>query len=232
MTPLLRVGAGLAGPELMGGLTTRLGFSPRDADDERSRQRLRDELAAAIGRSSRNMAWCQQVHGAGVRLVEGPGAQGEADALICASGQQVLLVSVADCCPVLVWDGGGPCIAVAHAGWRGLVAGVLGQTLQALAPFAPANSLRAWIGPSIGVAHFEVGEEVAAQFDAAFVRRGPGKPHVDLKAAAAAELARVGIPTRAIQVCPDDTYARADLYWSYRRDGGICGRHLGYLARI
>lgn len=233
MRPLSRIGYGLAGPELLGGLTTKIGFSPRGEDEQSSRHRLREELAKALGRKSSDMAWCTQVHGAGVLEVVAAGPQGEADALVSRSGEHLLVVGVADCCPVLLWDSSGPTIAVAHAGWRGLVAGVLTQTVSALARAScPAARLRVWIGPSIGVGHFEVGEEVAAQFDAAFVRRDRAKPHIDLKAAAAAQLVGAGLPPRAIQICPDDTFERQELYWSYRRDKGICGRHLGYLLRL
>jgi YfiH family protein len=232
MSPLLRIGSGLAGPTLFGGLTTRIGFSPRDGDEAASRRRLRDELAAALGRSSQDMAWCTQVHGARVLEVVSPGAQGEADALFSRTGTPLLLVSVADCCPILLWDGAGQATAVAHAGWRGLVAGVAAATVAALSRAgAPPQRLRCWLGPSIGVEHFEVGEEVAARFHPQFVRRDEAKPHVDLKAAAVAQLASAGVAPQNIEVCPDDTFGRSELYWSYRRDRGICGRHLGYLLR-
>jgi YfiH family protein len=178
------------------------------------------------------MAWSTQVHGAAVLVVDGPGPQGEADALVSRTGEHVLLVSVADCCPILLWDSAGQATAVAHAGWRGVVAGVLSQTVAALAGAGcPPQRIRAWIGPSIGVEHFEVGEEVAARFDPLFVRRDKTKPHVDLKAAAVAQLSGAGVVSRSIEVCPDDTYARSELYWSFRRDKGICGRHVGYIVR-
>jgi hypothetical protein len=186
-------------------------------------------------------AWCKQVHGATVLQVEHPGYQGEGDALISTSPALGLLVSVADCLPVLLWDPSGKGFAVAHAGWRGLVAKVLPATVEALSRLGVSpESLRAWIGPSICVQHFEVGEEVAALFPAEFVsrRREWQRPHLDLKAFARRQLHEAGLSaiegrgpgaSDSVTICPDCTHERAELYHSYRRDRGICGRHLAYL---
>lgn len=231
--PLLRVPAGLATGRWQGGCTTRIGFPSAQAGDD-SRRASREILARALGREAADFAWLKQMHGADVRIVEGRGLLGEADALLSNKPAAMLLISVADCCPVLLWQPRGKLFAAAHAGWRGLVAGVLPRTVETLVrEGAEPSSLRAWIGPSISVEHFEVGDEVAEQFDSRFVRPagdGRERPHVDLKAAARHELVEVGLEPEAIDVCPDCTYERADLYWSYRRDGGICGRLIAYLG--
>jgi hypothetical protein len=143
----------------------------------------------------------------------------------------VPLVSVADCCPVLLWDANSGVRAVAHAGWRGLVAGVLEATVEAMAQRgAQPAEIRAWIGPSIGPCCFEVGPEVAARFDPAAVQLRTPRPHVDLRVASRSALAASGLDPARVGVCVDCTACRIDLYWSYRRDGGICGRHLAFLT--
>ncbi len=240
LAPLLRTHPRWIEPDRRGGLSTRVGFPAADAGadgaEDPSRATSRQILARALGVDPGRMAWARQVHGRGVLEVNHPGLQGEADALVSGDPAHVLLVSVADCGPVLLADSGGPAFGVVHAGWRGTVGGILEAAVDALAGLgAPAARLRAWIGPCIGPDHFEVGEEVAAAFAPAHVRaaRPPDRlrPHVDLPAEIAARLVAAGLPPQAIDRCGDCTYTRADLYWSYRRDGGICGRHLGYLTR-
>ena len=238
--PLLRVDPWLIGPQVRGGLTTRVGFPSAgvgpDEDDQARRAASRARLATALGVDPARMAWLKQVHGADVLGVERPGYQGEADALVSTDPSHVLLVSVADCGPVLLWDTAGPAFAVAHAGWRGVVRGVVERTVDALADLgATPSTLRAWVGPCIGPAHFEVGPEVAEQFAPEFVLAPDGsgrrRPHVDLPAAITARLRARGLSDDAVRASGDCTYELEDRYWSYRRDGGICGRQLGYLTR-
>ncbi len=118
----------------------------------------------------------------------------EADALVAFAPGQVCAVLTADCLPVLFCDRPGSRIAVAHAGWRGLAAGVLQATVNALES-DPAD-LMAWLGPAIGPAVYEVGEEVAAafpdEFTQAFAPRGD-RWLLDLYAVARLKLASVGV---------------------------------------
>lgn len=229
----------LAGEAPRGGLSTRVGFPATvDGDDpERERAALRRALADTLGPRAVKLAWAKQVHGAEVVQVRDAGQQGEADALVARSPGPVLLVSVADCCPVLAWDSVSGVYGVAHAGWRGLAKGVLQRFARELAQRgADLARVRAWIGPSIGPCCFEVGPEVAGEFEAASVvlpvatTSTKARPHVDLRAASALRLAREGIAPERIAVCPDCTACRGELYFSFRRDRGICGRHLGYLT--
>ncbi len=244
---MLRTTPGLCGPDFCGGLTTRLGFPKGDAPSPRDgRARVREVLATALRAAPEHFAWCKQVHGAKVVEAKTAGFQGEGDALVSCDPSLGLLISVADCIPVLLWNpraqgdqtaAEAPSAApfgVAHAGWRGLLAGVLPATVDALQRLGtPPSSLRAWIGPSICAEHFEVGEEVASLFPKSFVERRNEwpKPHVDLKSYAVQQLLKAGLIAESVTVCPDCTYAQADFYHSYRRDQGICGRHLAYLVR-
>lgn len=232
--PLLRVPPSLSRPPLLGGLSTRIGFPAAGGEDDEARRELsRAILARALGRSAESCAWAQQVHGAGVLEVRGPGFQGQGDALVSIDPRWILLVSVADCCPILVWSTESEAFGVVHAGWRGCVAGVVTAALQKMVSLgATPSGLRAWLGPCIGARKFEVGPEVAEQFRDEFVTRSDTpKPHVDLRAAVRLQLEDFGVPAGQITAAADCTYERPELYWSYRRDGGIEGRHLGYLSR-
>lgn len=174
--------------------------------------------------------WLDQVHETTVhepdRLVTvspGPGPV-RADAAVTSQPGQVLAVLTADCLPVFFADTRGECVGVAHAGWRGLAAGVLEQTVAAMRARVGDRLLVAWIGPGIGPRAYEVGEEVREAFcgnDPAahlgFTRAtGAGKWMADLPALAARRLARLGIDQ--VQASGDCTLARPDLYYSHRRD--------------
>lgn len=132
----------------------------------------------------------------------------------------------ADCLPVLFADDEGRCVAAAHAGWKGLFAGVLESTVAAL-PVAPSN-LQAWIGPAIGARVYQVGAEVRQVFverdaDAAiaFTPDESGKYLCDLALLARQRLQKVGVD----RVTGGDfcTLSDASVFFSFRRDG-VCGR--------
>ncbi len=171
-------------------------------------------------------AWLRQIHSATV-LEARAGACGEGDALIARGGGLAATVAVADCVPVLLAGARG--VAAVHAGWRGLVAGVVPAAVARLGAVAAA-----WIGPAIGPCCYEVAEEVAAAVvaaSAAGVRRaGPrGRPHLDLAAAAAAQLAAAGVG--AATILRHCTRCRAEWLESHRRDAERAGRNLAAIWR-
>jgi hypothetical protein len=127
----------------------------------------------------------------------------------------------ADCVPVLLADRDGRVAAAVHSGWRGTAAGIVPATVETLgrAGVEP-GSLVAAIGPCIELVAFEVGPEVAEQFDAAVVDRERWRrPHVDLVAAVRAQLLVAGLAPRAIERVGGCTHAHPDRWFSYRRDG-------------
>ncbi len=138
---------------------------------------------------------------------------------------------VADCMPVLFTDERGRCVGVAHAGWRGLAAGILQATARAMRAQLgdPDARLFAYLGPAIGPDHFEVGSDVLEAMtaglngaEAAFVPAGVGKYRADLFALGRMALAEVHIDTVfGGGVC---TYCDAARFYSHRRDR-ITGRH-------
>jgi YfiH family protein len=170
--------------------------------------------------------WLRQVHGITVAdLDAAPAAASlpaEADASLARTPGRICAILTADCVPVLFAAADGSAVAAAHAGWRGLAAGVLAATVQAL-DIEP-GALVAWIGPCIGAAAYEVGAEVreallAADPGAAGAFQGsrPGHWLADLPLLARRRLERLGI--RSIHGGSDCTHRDGKRYFSHRRDG-------------
>jgi YfiH family protein len=185
-----------------------------------NRARLRSLLSLQAEPS-----WLNQVHGVEVANLDLSARAREtptADASITAAAQTACVVMVADCLPVLFASRDGQRIAAAHAGWRGLVAGVLERTI--LATGIAGADLRVWLGPCISREHFEVGDEVRAQFveqDAGtapfFVANPRGRWQADLVGLARRRLIASGV--RDISGGEWCTFADRERFYSHRRDG-------------
>ncbi len=170
--------------------------------------------------------WLQQVHGTVVTNADMTSCLPQADACIARHRAAVCVVMTADCLPILLCDTQGSVVGVAHAGWKGLVAGVIEATAQAMEA-APEN-IMVWLGPAISQGAFEVGDEVRAAFvkmqpqaACAFVPGRNGKWFADLYALARLRLNALGI--NRIYGGGSCTYRDRDQYFSYRRDG-VTGR--------
>jgi YfiH family protein len=221
-----------------GGLNLGLHVGDDPAVVERNRAWLR---ALLPGRP----AWISQVHGVAVADAASvqPGAPVQvADASIASAAGVVCAVLTADCLPVLFADLGGKLVGAAHAGWRGLAAGVLGSTVAAMRAQG-ADEITAWLGPAIGPEKFEVGADVrdafmaqargraeAGQVAAAFApyQGRPGKYLADMFALARCLLARDGV-TR-VAGGTHCTATESDMFYSYRRDG-VTGRQATLIWR-
>lgn len=206
-------------------------------DDPLAVAENRRRVAAALALPE-GPCWLEQVHGTLVADVDalahadpagtGPGgdagraAPPRADAAVTREPGRVLAILVADCMPVLFASGDGAVLGAAHAGWRGLAGGVLEATLAAMR--VPADSVHAWLGPAIGPAAFEVGEEVRAAFlahdagaGAAFIPNARGRWQCDLELLARRRLAAAGV--RHVAASGLCTATHADECFSFRRDG-------------
>lgn len=205
-----------------------LNLAQHVGDDEtlvaKNRALLRDTLSLPS-----EPLWMEQVHGTQVAAASEITCGGDiprADACVSSRRGEVVVVMTADCLPVLLCDTAGTCVAVAHAGWRGLAAGVIERTVAEMK--LPPSKLLAWLGPAIGVDAFEVGEEVRAQFvqhDAAaaqaFHANDNERWHCDLSALARQRLIALGV--NGIFGGNGCTYTDAQRFFSYRRDG-VTGR--------
>ena len=199
--------------------------------------RVAENRARLAALSATRVAWLDQIHGDVVASAEDAAASTQpprADACVTASAGLACAVMVADCLPVLLCDPAGRAVGAAHAGWRGLAAGIIEKTAVRVAQLAgvPAASLHAWLGPAIGPRAFEVGAEVRDTFlqcagnaeereltERAFVLRdaAPGKYLADLYALARLRLARLGVSqVGGGGAC---TVAERERFYSFRRDG-------------
>jgi YfiH family protein len=185
-----------------------------------NRRRVREKLGLPS-----EPVWLEQVHGTDV-VELGSTVAPTGDASVARGAGYVCAIRVADCMPVLFAARDGSAVAAAHAGWRGLAGGVLEATVRRLG--LPASQLIAWMGPAIGPAHFEVGDEVRAAFTAtdldaepAFVANARGRWQCDLYALARRRLTAIGIS--GIYGGGWCTFAEAERFFSYRRSGQ-CGR--------
>ncbi len=191
--------------------------------DGRIDERIRDFVRPAT------LATCHQVHGIVVRGSRSAVREEECDALWSDEKNTALAIKVADCLPVSVIDPKTSVIANIHSGWRGAVQNITAVALDAI-PLDPSNSF-AFLGPSIRVCCFEVGEEVATQFDPRFVNRTQGvKPHLDIAAFTVALLRERGfVKERTVdtELC---TRCAGSIFHSYRRDKKS-GRNLAIVAQ-
>jgi YfiH family protein len=196
-----------------------VGDQPAAVAENRRRVRVQLQLP-------QDPAWIEQVHGIEVLDLDRSAATGAADAVLTRHPGRVCAVQVADCLPVLMSVRDGSAVAAAHAGWRGLAAGVLEAIVKRLE--VEPRQLIAWLGPAIGQAHFEVGDEVREAFlahdagaAAAFAANARGRWQCDLVGLARRRLAALGVG--AVLGGHWCTYADASRLFSYRRDRR-CGR--------
>lgn len=187
-----------------------------------NRRRVREHLGLKY-----EPRWLQQVHGIRVAVLDGRPVADPADAAVTGRSHEACVIMTADCLPVLFCDAAGTKVAAAHAGWRGLSAGVLESTVKALK--TDPVELMAWLGPAIGPRAYEVGEEVRRAFvgrtaeaaEAFTPGKAPGKWWCDLYKLAAQRLEAVGLSR--IYGGGFCTLSEPERFFSFRRDGE-CGR--------
>jgi YfiH family protein len=159
----------------------------------------------------------------------------EGDAAVTAVRGAVLSVQTADCVPILIADRNARVAAAIHAGWRGTAAHIAERTVEFIAKHysIPPSDLTAVIGPHNAVCCYEVGEDVveAIQDPTAFVRRSDrAKPHFNQALANQNQLKAAGIPEARIVTSTLCTQCRADLFFSFRREGKHAGRMLSIIG--
>ena len=221
------------------GSFSSLNFGKKGGDDPQNVQRNLDRLGARIGFQPGRCFRLSQVHGRRVVLVDEQSdpeavAHEEADALVTRTPGITVGVNTADCVPVLFVAPGRRVVAAAHAGWRGVVRGVLQATAETMVRElgCTMGDIRAAQGPCIGPCCFEVGQEVAERFaeiPGVIIRtEGRTRPHLHLPAAVNYVLLEMGIElTSQPSVC---THCQDDVFFSYRRDGAGTGHHLSVIG--
>ena len=218
---------------VLAGFTARLGgvskppydtlnLAVRVGDERADVMENRWRAAAAVGFDSERLALALQVHAADLIDVSpgDAGVLGEGDGLFTAAPGPVLAILAADCAPVVLWGERG--VAIVHAGWRGLVAGVVAKGVERVGEVHAA-----WVGPAIRACCYEVGPEVIEAFRAAGLPVADGS-HVDPGRAAGAVLRAAG--AERVAVC--DVCTSCDRrFFSYRRDG-LTGRHGAFVSLL
>lgn len=197
-----------------------LGDHVGDRDEHVATNRRR--VARALGVDSGHLIFVRQVHGAGVLEITEPVESAEADALVSSSFDLALGVLVADCVPVLLVDARSSRFGVAHAGWRGLHAGVLAS---ALSHFERVDTVHAFIGPRISARQYQVGPEVADFFrnvDGAVLADRGDRFRLDLGRVAVAQLGAAGLDEERINVTQQSTDGGAVFFSD--RAARPCGR--------
>jgi YfiH family protein len=226
-----RIGGASEGPYASLNLGRSVGDDPTAVAENHRR------LAAAVGYTTERLFDASQVHGSAVVTLRGDDQTDEvgtrrADALVASEKGAAVGVRTADCVPVLVAEPATGRVAAIHAGWRGVVAGVVREALDALTP-RDRGQLVAAIGPSIGPCCFEVDGDVAtvlaeAGGDGIVLRRDGDKPHVDLWRAIEHQLRRAGVTT--IDTLGRCTMCEGEYFFSFRRDGAQSGRMLSVIV--
>lgn len=233
--------------EIIHGVSTKAGgnapfynnMSKHVGDELERVMHNRAEFYSAIGAAGENFAHANQVHSANAECINAPGLYKQTDALITNTKGLYLVISVADCLPVMLYDKTKSVIADIHSGWRGTAAGIVPNTITKMrSEFNTSpEDLIAFAGPCIGKEKFEVGAEVAELFDKKYVTEPPrlisgeppldikeGKFYVDLKSVVKDQLLDAGVLEQNIEISPYCTYTEGDKFHSYRRDKDKSGR--------
>ena len=199
----------------------RLNLALRVGDDPDAVTVNRARLAARLLLPASPL-WMRQIHGTRVLEAEAAGADPVGDACVARSPGPPCAILSADCLPVLLCSRDGGTVAAAHAGWRGLAAGVIENTVAAMR--TPVREILAWLGPGVGTAAYEVDAEVRDAFVCrhredtnAFTPRRPERWTADLASLARARLLRCGIA--AVHGGERCTHSDPERFYSFRRDG-------------
>lgn len=217
--------------------------NPSDGDRRDDQRRISQNYAlllAAMGFAGDSPLRVHQVHDCAVATVQRGqpfDSDCRADAIVSRDAARAISVRSADCVPVLISSDDGATVAAVHAGWRGIVAGVIPAAVRRMndSPASP-QSLIAAIGPCIGREAFEVGEDVLADFARVFgsaapiERRGAGKGRVDLREAVRLQLLAAGLRPDRIDSTDRCTVTHSEEFFSHRRERGVTGRMAAVIA--
>ena len=233
LAPELQVLFGSRGGGASEGPYKSLNVGMNVGDRKEQVRRNRDLLLGAAGIDHGTVARAEQVHGAGVAVARIGGLHGGVDGLVTQENDLALSISTADCYPVLIYAPPERALGAIHVGRNGAAEGIIERSMTLMYDsfrIGPAGSI-ALIGPGICGECYEVGEREAKRFPARFrISRG-GRYRLDLLSFCRDELRRCGIRPERIFEAGLCTSCNPRLFYSYRRDGGITGRHW-MLARI
>lgn len=229
-------------PNILFGMSTRLGgvspeplgmnLSYRVGDDRGNVEENRRRFFSSLGFDSRHAAVPVQCHSNNVRFVDRPGEYESCDGLITDTIDIPLVVTVADCLPIVLFDPTKPVVALTHAGWRGTAQGIAAETVGLLTKEVGASvgDMVAYLGPSAAVCCYEVGPDVAEVFSLDQLEYRDDRIYLDLKRANVDQLLDCGLMRENIEVSGSCTICHPDLFHSHRRDGNRSGRMMALVS--
>ncbi len=222
-------------PEIFAVMSTKKSVTPAESfnlsftknSNPSEVKRNRKIFLEQIGISEDKLALPKQIHSSNVCIVDKPGIYENCDALVTDKKDVYLVVSVADCAPVYIYDQVGKVVALVHCGWRGAREKIVEKTVDVMVKSfgSITDDMIAYIGPCASVCCYEVGNEFEKFFNVRFLRfKGNGRYHFDLKGEIYSQLVKSGLKFKNIDVDSRCTICDADLFHSFRRDGENSGR--------
>ena len=228
-------------PEIIHGVSTKTGGQPpffnnlsrHVGDDITAVMANRAVFFGALGIDETGLVHANQIHSDNIVSVITPGLVRECDGFITEKAGLFLVISVADCLPVMIYDRRTGALGNVHSGWRGTAAGIVVNALNKMsAQFGSRpEDLLVFAGPGIGKDKFEVGMDAAEMFDKKYVRPRSGKFFIDLKSAVRDQLLSAGVLKENIDISQYCTYSEKDYLHSYRREGEKSGRMFAVIGR-
>ena len=230
-------------PQIIAGVSTRQGgksnypftslnLGVHTADDPAHIQANLSIFTESLGIDVHSLARSYQCHSDQILIADQAIYAQDFDAIISNTQGVFCGVGIADCCPILLADPVNKVSAAIHAGWKGTVKEIVAKTVQKMVDEFQTNpaEILAYIGPCISQAYFEVGDEVAIQFQEEVKIYLNGKYHVDLKRSNAMQLQSLGV--NQIEISPYCTIKNNDLFFSFRKENGQTGRMLAVIGFI
>jgi YfiH family protein len=230
-------------PELRFGFSTKKGgishipyglnLSYMVGDDPNNVDQNRERFFSKVEIPLDKLAIPKQFHGDFIKVIHSPGIYDLCDALITQTAGVYLCVSTADCLPIFIFDPVTKTVATVHAGWRGTKLKIVEKTVKKLIKEFNVNpaDLIVFIGPAAGVCCYEVGNEVAREFDQRYVvRYSTKKPHLNLKLYTKIQLMDAGLKDKNIEMSEYCTICTPSLFYSFRREKLNSGRMMGVIG--
>jgi len=207
-------------PPFFNNLSSKIGDSPENVKANR------EAFFGTLGITGEQLAVPHQVHSSNIQIINKPGFYDNTDGLITQAKNVFLVVSTADCFPVLIYDKSKEVCAAIHSGWRGTEKNIAGKALEIFKEKfgSMPEDILVYIGPGISSKHFEVGEDVAAMFDPKYVEIRDERYYVNILANVLEQLKAAGVAADQIEYSRKCSFAEIDYLHSYRRDKERSGR--------
>lgn len=216
-------------PEPLGmNLSYRVGDDPANVAENRKR------FFGSLGFSDSGSAIPHQCHSSSIQVVSQPGEYESCDGLVTRTSGLPLVVTVADCLPIVLYDPSRAVLALVHAGWRGTAQGIVAEAVDIMVKQCGviSNELIAYLGPSAGVCCYEVGGEVAEVFSLDQIEQRDDRLYLNLKKANADQLLSSGMKKENIEISPSCTICNPQFFHSHRRDRNKSGRMMAVVSLI